>query len=107
MATTQEESKVASHPAYYEMILAAIMELGKKDKSSKMGPTNWQFQNKLRPLSGTTYQQTTLLYGAVVVIVSASTGKKRGMPPKGSNTNGNLVPEIAGITPMGPKRGQG
>ncbi|PKU69360.1 HMG-Y-related protein A [Dendrobium catenatum] len=36
MATAQEESKVASHPAYYEMILAAITELGEKDGSNKL-----------------------------------------------------------------------
>ncbi|KAL0921578.1 hypothetical protein M5K25_008664 [Dendrobium thyrsiflorum] len=36
MATAQEESKAASHPPYYEMILAAITELGEKDGSSKL-----------------------------------------------------------------------
>ncbi|PKA65135.1 HMG-Y-related protein A [Apostasia shenzhenica] len=35
MATTEEESKSASHPPYPEMILAAITALGEKDGSSK------------------------------------------------------------------------
>ncbi|PKU66820.1 hypothetical protein MA16_Dca014427 [Dendrobium catenatum] len=38
------------------MILAAITKLGEKDGSS-----NWRFQNKLRPLTGTAYRQTTML----------------------------------------------
>ncbi|PKU68670.1 HMG-Y-related protein A [Dendrobium catenatum] len=161
MATAEEENKAASHPAYYEMILGAITELGEKDGSSKLaiskqieatygdrlpedhsavlseslaklkesGKLLFVNNNYLKPDTdaqprrgrgrppkpkpdvpeGPELQSTKQrsLPAKENKPVSASSGKKRGRPPKGSNTNGDSAPEIAGITPTGPKRGRG